>query len=165
MSCNAIVHIQDALNGKEVDWHALFCEYIKLELILLKEALYKKKGNNIRTLVGPPFTVLLTTNGFLTVQQEIEVGMLVDFIEKPISKKRKIQPSMELTTGETSKTKEPPQILVAIAGPTMAKPIPTPNIIIDLGNPLHAKPNSSQKQEIPKTFTATINLHQTRVCL
>lgn len=57
MSCNAVVHIQDALNGKEVDWPALFCEYIKMELISVKEGLYKEKNTNMRTLVGPPLTM------------------------------------------------------------------------------------------------------------
>ena len=76
----------------------------------------------MRTLVGPPITMLLSTDGFLTVQQEINAGMLIDFIEEPISKKKKTQPSLELTSEETSKTKEPPQILAA-----MANPIPVPN--------------------------------------
>ena len=88
--CNAVVHIQNALNGKEVDWHALFCDYIKMELISLKEALYKEKGTNMRTLVGPAITMLLSTDGFLTLQQEIEARM-TDFIEEPILKKRKTQ--------------------------------------------------------------------------
>ena len=156
IACTAVVHIQDALNGREVDWPALFYGYIKAELITLKEALYKDKTTTLRTLVGPPLTMILISEGLLTVQQEIEAGILMpsELIEEPISKRRKTQPSMELAMGGTSKTKEPPQILVAIAKPAMAKPIPTPNIIIDLGNPLHVKPDSSKKQEIPKTLSA-----------
>ena len=69
MSCTAILHIQEALNGKEVDWHALFYEHIKMELISLKERLYKERTTGIRTLVGPPLTMLLISEGFLTVQQ------------------------------------------------------------------------------------------------
>ena len=43
---------------------------------------------------------------------------------------------------------------MAIAKPALAKPIPVPNIINDLGNPLHVKSNSSRKQEISKTLSA-----------
>ena len=45
----------------------------------------------MRTLVGPAITMLLFTDGFLTLQQEIEARM-IDFIEEPIPKKRKTQP-------------------------------------------------------------------------
>jgi hypothetical protein len=37
---------------------------------------------------------------------------------------------------------------VAIVKPALTKPIPAPNIIIDLGNILYVKPDSSKKQEI-----------------
>ena len=43
-----------------------------MELISLKETLYKKNDTNMRTLVGPAITMLLSTHGFLTVQQEIK---------------------------------------------------------------------------------------------
>jgi hypothetical protein len=99
------VHLQDALNGREVDWPALFYGYIKAELVTLKEALYKEKTTTLRTLVGPPLTMILIIEGLLTVPQEIEAGILMpsELIEEPSSKKRKTQPAMELTTGETSK--------------------------------------------------------------
>lgn len=67
-----------------MDYSALFSESIKMELISLKKWLYKENGTNMRILVGPHLTMLLTTNGFLTVQQEIEAGMLIDFIEPPV---------------------------------------------------------------------------------
>jgi hypothetical protein len=51
ISCTTISHIQDALNGKEVDWPGLFYEYIKDEFIALKEELYKKKTTTLRTLM------------------------------------------------------------------------------------------------------------------
>jgi hypothetical protein len=46
----------------------------------------------MRILIGPSFTVLLISDRFLTVQQEIEADILmpVELIEKPASKKRKI---------------------------------------------------------------------------
>jgi hypothetical protein len=143
IACTGVVHLQDALNGREVDWPALFYGYIKAELVTLKEALYKDKTTTLRTLVGPPLTMILISEGLLTVPQEIEAGILMpsELIEEPSSKKRKTQPAMELTTGETSKTKEPPQILVAMAEPAMPKPKPPPTIIIDLGEPSHDKQN------------------------
>ena len=36
ISCPIVMHSQDALNGKEVDWPALYYEYIKMELISLQ---------------------------------------------------------------------------------------------------------------------------------
>lgn len=63
---------------------------------------------------------------------------------------------MELTTGEPSERKETPQILVAKAKPALTKPIHALNIVIDLGNLLHDKPDSSKKQEISKTLSAAM---------
>jgi hypothetical protein len=63
---------------------------------------------------------------------------------------------MELTTGEPSERKETPQILVAKAKPTLTKPIHALNIVIDLGNLLHDKPDSSKKQGISKTLSAAM---------
>ena len=93
ISCSAIAHIQDALNGKEVDWPALFSEYIKAELITLKEELYKDKTTNLRTLVGPPVTMLLNSEGLLTIQQELDAGILIpsELTETPACKKRKLE--------------------------------------------------------------------------
>jgi hypothetical protein len=53
-------------------------------------------------MIGPPLIISLITKGLLTIQQEIEAGILMptDFIEKPISKNRKMKPSMELTMGK-----------------------------------------------------------------
>jgi hypothetical protein len=36
IACTGVVHIQDALNGKEVDWPALYYDYIIMELVSLK---------------------------------------------------------------------------------------------------------------------------------
>ena len=106
----------------------------------------------MRILVEPPLTMLLIIDGFITVQQEIEACILMptDFIEEPVSKKRKTQSSMELFTGRPSEHKEPPQFLVAIA-----KPIPLHDTDIDSGNPLQFKGNSS-KQGNPISFITTI---------
>ena len=75
-----------------------------MELIYLKEWLYKDKVTSIKTLVGPPLTMLLITDRLLTVQQEIEASILVpaDLIHNQFPKERKTQPSKELITGETS---------------------------------------------------------------
>ena len=111
ISCTAVAHVQDALNGKEVDWPGLFYDYIKTELITLKEELYKEKTTTLRTLVGPPVTMLLISEGFLTIQQEIGAGILIpsELVEPPASKKRKCE---TMGQGDSSKTAYP-QILVA----------------------------------------------------
>ena len=129
-----------------------------MELISLKEALYKDRNKGMRTIVGPPLTMLLISDGFLTVQQKIEAGIVMptELIERPASKKRKMDTKMELTKGEPSERKEAPHILVAIAKPTLTKPRPPPNIVINLGNPLHVKLYSSKKQEIPRTLSAAM---------
>ena len=77
IACSTIVHIQDAFNGKEVDWPALFYEHIRIKLITLKEELYNDKIVNLRTLIGPPFTMLLISEGFLTIQQEVDAMILM----------------------------------------------------------------------------------------
>lgn len=125
ISCSAIAHIQDALNGKEVDWLRLFYEYLKAELITLKEELYKDKTTILRTLVGPPITMLLASGGFLTVQQEIGAGMLLpsQLEEKAPNKKRKLEDKMEHTDGNSSKGN--PQILIANMEPAI-----TNNVLI-----------------------------------
>lgn len=149
MSCTAIVHIQYALNNKEVDWHALYYENIKMELIPLKEALYKDKTTGMRTLVGLLLTMLLISEEFLTVQQEIEAGILMpaELTEKPASKKRKMETRMKLIRGEASNHKEVPNLLVAMAAPVSAKLaiaepcaaqlIPAPNVDTIPGAALH----------------------------
>jgi hypothetical protein len=116
IACTAVVHIQDALNGKEVDWPELFYNYLKMELITLKEELYKNKTTTLRTLVGPPLTMLLISEGWLTVQQELEAGILLppEIVEAPPAKKRKYEDDTIGIVGETS-TK--PQILTALAEP------------------------------------------------
>ena len=93
-----LVHIADALNGKLVDWPILFKEIILTELNSIKEELFKDKATMLKSLIPPPLTMLLIDGGLLTVSQEIEVGILMpnNFIDKPVSKKRKIGPSMEL---------------------------------------------------------------------
>ena len=93
--------------------------YIKTELINLKEALYKDKTTSLRTLVGPPLTMLLIHDGFLTVEQELEAGVLnpSGLIEKPCEKKRKYESQPTPVKGETSKITKEPQIMTAMAAP------------------------------------------------
>ena len=61
----------------------------------------------MKSMIAPPLTMLLIDGGLLTVAQEIEADILMptSFIDKPVSKKRKIGPPMELTLGEPSKKK------------------------------------------------------------
>jgi hypothetical protein len=160
ISCQAIAHIADALNGKLVDWPELFKEIILTELRTLKEELFKDKTTVLKSMVGPPLTMLLITEGLLSVQQELEAGILMppDFIEKPLSKKRKLEPSMELTFGEPSKNKEVPHICVAMATPAIAKPKTNSSIVIDIGDPLEIHPDSfKEKREILKTLSPTMD--------
>lgn len=99
ISCQAIAHIADALNGKLVDWPELFKEIMLTELRGLKEELFKDKTKVLKSMVGPPLTMLLIDEGLLSVQQELEAGILMppDVIEKPLSKKRKLEQGTELT--------------------------------------------------------------------
>ena len=116
--CTAVVHVQDALNGKEVDWPRLFYNYIKMELTTLKEELHKSKTTALRTLMGPPLTMLLIDEGHLTVQHEIEAGILIipEETEANPAKKRKFDDG-SADTGETPKLRTEPQILSAMAEP------------------------------------------------
>lgn len=75
-----MVHIQDALNGKEVDWPGLFYGYIKAELITLKEELYKDKTTNLRTVVGPPLTMFFISEGYSLFLKKLRQGYL--FLQK-----------------------------------------------------------------------------------
>ena len=166
ISCTAVAHIQDALNGKEVDWPALFLEHIKLELIALKEGLFKDRNTSMRTLVGPPLTMLLINEGFLTVQQEISAGILMpaELTEKPASKKRKLETEMELIRGEPSDQKEVPNLLVAMAKPISAQsaitescaaqPIPAPAAETTPGAALH----KTELTKILERFTQTTQM-------
>ena len=90
ISCQTIAHIADALNGKLVDWPALFKEIILTELKNTTEELFKDKTTLLKSMIAPPLTML---HGALpTVSQEIEADILMsaNFIEKPVSDKRKI---------------------------------------------------------------------------
>jgi len=95
IACTAVLHIQDALNGKEVDWPALLYGYIKTELINLKETLYKDRTTTVRTFVGPPLTMMLINEGLLSVQQELEAGifMPLDPMENHVRKRGNWTPS------------------------------------------------------------------------
>ena len=164
ISCQAIAHIADALNGKLVDWPALYREIILTELKNIKEELFKDKTTLLKSMIAPPLTMLLIDGGLLTVSQEIEAGILMpaNFIEKPVSKKRKLGPSMELTPGESSEKREAPQICVAMAT-TIAKPKANPNIVIELGkpsqnkeNPLQIRQNPFKEGDSPNTLSATM---------
>ena len=127
-----IVHIQDALNGKEVDCPALFHGYIKTELINLKEALYKDKTTSLRTLVGPPLTMLLIHDGFLTVEQELDARVLnpSETVEKHCEKKRKLETQPTHQKGESSKIKEGPQVLSAMAEPVQINTCESSQLLI-----------------------------------
>lgn len=120
ISCSVIAHIQHALNGKEVDWPGLFCDYIKAEFITLEEELYKDKTITLRTLVGSPIIMLLAFDVFLTVQQEIGADMFIpsQLEEKTPNKKKKFENEVEHTKRNSSKKGEKPQILVAKMEPT-----------------------------------------------
>jgi hypothetical protein len=126
------MHIIDALNRKQVDWPEIFRDKLISELKSIKEEVFKDKTTGMKSMIGPPLTMLLIAEGLLIVPQEIEVDILMpaDLIEKPIFKKRKIGPSMELTPGQPSKSKKVPQICVAMATPTIAKPKIISNINI-----------------------------------
>lgn len=110
IACTIVVHIQDALNGRKVDWPALFYGYIKTKLINLKDALFKDKTTSLRTLVGPPLTMLLISDGVLTVQQELDARILMPskLEDKPPNKKRKFEDELEHTKGKSSKEGEKP---------------------------------------------------------
>ena len=109
-------------------------------------------------MIGPSLTMLLIAEGLLTIQQDIEAGILMprDFIEKPISKKRKMEQSMEFTPGKPSERKEAPQICVAMATPAIANPKIIPIIVIDLGNPLQIRQNPFKEGESLNTLSATM---------
>ena len=85
IACTTVLHIQDALNGKEMDWPALYYEDPKMELTSLKEWLYKDKYLRMQTLVGPPLIIWLISDALLTIQQDIYVGILMpsELEEKP----------------------------------------------------------------------------------
>ena len=132
--CQYITHIADALNGKSVDWPAVFREIIETELKNLKHELFKDKSALLKSMVGPPITMLLMDEGLLSVQQEIDAGFLETSVLQdkivPSSKKRKHDTEMELlgtekgepsyTKGNSSTQGEKPQVLVATVEPTVA---------------------------------------------
>lgn len=102
---------------------------MRMELIILKEELYKEKIANLRTLIGPPLTMLLISEGLLIIQQEIEAGILMPSLleEKPLNKKRKYEQKLGQIKGNSSKEGESPQILVAKMELAMTK-----NVLISI---------------------------------
>ena len=108
ISCSAIPHVVDALNGKSVDWPLLFKENIAMELKNIKEALFKERTTRLKSMVGPPLTMLLIAEELLTVSQEVQAGILVpSILEEPcsVAKKRKYQPEqrvIDTIRGESS---------------------------------------------------------------
>lgn len=112
-----------------MDWLEIFKGLIEAELKYLKEELFKEKSALLKSMVGPPLTMLLMAEGLLTVQQEMEAGFLETSIFQdktiPENKKRKyesdlVQKGQE--TGESSfmngtTTKVLPEVTVAIATP------------------------------------------------
>ena len=140
--CQYIVHITDALNGKPVDWPTVYRELIEAELKNLKHELFKDKSTLLKSMVGPPITMMLMAEGLLSVQQEIEAGFLETSIFQdksvPSSKKRKHDTVMELlgtekgepshTQGDSSKQGVKPHILVA-----RVEPEENPKVLISTG--------------------------------
>jgi hypothetical protein len=61
ISCPAVMFIADALNGKIVDWPEIFRDNLIAELRSIKEELFKDKSLGIKSMVGPPLTMLLIT--------------------------------------------------------------------------------------------------------
>lgn len=95
LPCSAISHISDALNGKLVDWPLLFRENLLAELRNIKEGLFKDRTTGLKSMVGPPLTMLLIAEELLTVSQEVQAGILVpSILEEPgqVTKKRKHEP-------------------------------------------------------------------------
>lgn len=111
IACSTIVHVQDAINWKEVDWPTLFNEHMKMELITLKEKLYKVKTTSLRTLIGPPFTMFLISGGFLTIQQKKGRDIDVFHFRRETIQQKKNEHALE--QGNSSKEGESPHILVA----------------------------------------------------
>ena len=140
--CQYIVHITDALNGKPVDWPTVYRELIEAELKNLKHELFKDKSTLLKSMVGPPITMMLMAEGLLSVQQEIEASFLETSIFQdksvPSSKKRKHDTTMELlstekgepshTQGDSSKQGVKPHILVA-----RVEPEENPKVLISTG--------------------------------
>ena len=98
------MHFADALNDKTIDWPSLFRENLVAEMKNIKEGLFKEKTIRLRTMIGPPLTMLLIADGLLTVHQELDANILMpsNIVEKSLSKKRKLESAMELIAGESS---------------------------------------------------------------
>ena len=62
LPCQAINHVSDALNGKPMDWSALFRELITAELDNRKEKLFKDRSALPKSVVGSPLKMLLKTS-------------------------------------------------------------------------------------------------------
>ena len=77
ISCQAIAHIADALSGKLVDWPALFWGIILIELKNIKNELFKDKTTMLKSMIGPPLTMLFIDWRLLVVLQEIETCILM----------------------------------------------------------------------------------------
>ena len=69
------MHISDALNGKQVDWPEIFREILITKLRTIKEELFKDKTTGLKSMIGPPLTMILIAEGLLPVQQEVEAGV------------------------------------------------------------------------------------------
>lgn len=77
----------------------------------------------LKSMVGPPLTMLLIADGLLSVQQEIEAGILMPSVleEKTPNKKQKYEHEVGQIKRNSSKEGESSQIIVAIVEPEMCK--------------------------------------------
>jgi hypothetical protein len=109
----------------------------------------------MRTLIGPPLTMWLISDGLLTVQQEIDASILMpsELDERPNNKKRKLEAEMELTQGNSSKGRETPQIMVA-----NVELESTNKVIVSISTVGTSGPNIATLQDIHKKFTQTCQL-------
>ena len=118
------MHISDALNGKPVDWPEIFRKILTMELRTIKEELFKDKTTGMKTMIGPPLTMLLIAEGLLSVQQEVEAGILTPSVLEacPVSKKRKQTSEPEATGTERGESSVQKATTVEVA---LIQPEPT----------------------------------------
>jgi hypothetical protein len=62
---------------KQVNWPEIFRDILISELKSIKEKLFKDKTTRMKSMIGLPLTMLLITEGLLTVQQEIKACILI----------------------------------------------------------------------------------------
>jgi hypothetical protein len=92
----------------------------------IKEELFKDKTTGMKTIIGPPFTMLLIAEGLLIVQQEVEAGILMPSILEsgPVNKKMKHASKLEPSgtgKGESSLQQAKPDKEVALIQPDLTQ--------------------------------------------